>query len=144
MVGPGTGIAPMRAFLQERRFQKETLGKNSVGETILFFGCRTQKEDYILANELQEFVNDGTLTNLYVAFSRESINKVYVQHLVVQEGKRLCSLILEKKANIYVCGATKMGSDVHHAFNEILKENDPSYLRKMQSEHRYIQELWQS
>ncbi len=144
MVGPGTGIAPMRAFLQERRFQKETFGKNSVGETILFFGCRTQKEDYILANELQEFVNDGTLNKLYVAFSRESINKVYVQHLVLQEGKRLRSLILEKKANIYVCGATKMGSDVHHAFNEILKENDPSYVKKMQNEHRYIQELWQS
>jgi NADPH-ferrihemoprotein reductase len=143
MVGPGTGIAPMRAFLQERRWQREKLEKNAVGETILFFGCRNRSEDYILAKELQEYVDDGTLNKLHVAFSRETSKKVYVQHLISQEGSSLHDLIVDKKANIYVCGATKMGSDVQHAFNEILKK-DPSFVKKMQSEHRYIQELWQS
>lgn len=143
MVGPGTGIAPMRAFLQERKWQRGTFGKNAVGETVLFFGCRTRTEDYILAKELQDFVDDGTLSKLHVTFSRETANKVYVQHLISQEASALRALILDKKASIYVCGATRMGSDVQHAFSEILKE-DSSFVKKMQSDHKYVQELWQS
>ena len=66
-----------------------------------------------------------------------------MQHLISQEASALRALILDKKASIYVCGATRMGSDVQHAFSEILKE-DSSFVKKMQSDHKYVQELWQS
>ena len=66
MVGPGTGIAPMRAFLQERRHQRATLGAGAVGETDLFFGCRRRHEDFIYEEELLSYTQDGTLTNLHL------------------------------------------------------------------------------
>ncbi len=78
MVGPGTGIAPMRAFLQERRFQREQ--ETVVGKSVLYFGCRNSNEDFIYREELQGYQADGTLDVLYTAFSREQAEKVYVQH----------------------------------------------------------------
>ena len=64
MIGPGTGIAPMRAFLQERKWQRETYGLDNVGETDLYFGCRRPDEDYIYEDELLSYTRDGTLTRL--------------------------------------------------------------------------------
>ena len=74
LVGPGTGIAPMRAFLHERRAQR--VAAKRVGQTILFFGCRSRSQDFIYGEELQDFVRDGTLTALHLAFSREKAAKV--------------------------------------------------------------------
>jgi sulfite reductase alpha subunit-like flavoprotein len=78
LVGPGTGLAPMRAFLQERRFQQQQ--GQVLGECALYFGCRRRDEDYIYRDELHEYSQDGTITQLITAFSREQQEKVYVQH----------------------------------------------------------------
>ena len=82
MVGPGTGIAPFRGFLQERA--KLNANGVSLGPALLFFGCRHPETDYIYQEELEGYVNDGTLTALHVAFSRETDKKVYVQHKLLE------------------------------------------------------------
>ena len=82
MVGPGTGIAPFRGFLQERA--KLNASGVSLGPALLFFGCRHPEMDYIYQEELEGYVNDGTLTALHVAFSRETDKKVYVQQKLLE------------------------------------------------------------
>lgn len=102
MVGPGTGVAPMRAFLQERRHQKAA--GQTVGDTVLFFGCRRRDDDFIYEDELMQYAQDGTLTTLELAFSREQPEKVYVQHKLRDKAQQLWDLIHNKGAYIYVCG----------------------------------------
>ncbi|ETW01203.1 hypothetical protein H310_06794 [Aphanomyces invadans] len=146
MVGPGTGIAPMRAFLQERHAQKEA-GEN-VGATWLFFGCRRQAEDYLYKDELEAYRSSGTLTDLHVAFSRDTPQKVYVQHLIEQHGAALWKA-LSVGGHVYVCGATLMGTDVHKAFVELVQTHGgksqadaAAFVQDLQHHHRYVQELW--
>ncbi|KAF0685520.1 Aste57867_22612 [Aphanomyces stellatus] len=150
MVGPGTGIAPMRAFLQERQHQRQTLGEAAVGPTWLFFGCRRQTDDYIYQDELAAYEADGTLSQLHVAFSRDTAQKVYVQHLIKQQGAALWAL-LAAGAHVYVCGATCVGLDVLKAFQDLVQAHgDKSvgdaaiYVEEMQASARYVQELWSS
>ncbi|XP_022102084.1 NADPH--cytochrome P450 reductase-like isoform X3 [Acanthaster planci] len=101
MVGPGTGLAPFRGFIQERYHSKEA-GK-TLGETILFFGCRQRDHDYIYEEELKDYQENGTLSAVYVAFSREQAEKQYVQHLMVHQKEKIWQL-LEQGGHIYVCG----------------------------------------
>ncbi|CAE7843179.1 ATR1, partial [Symbiodinium sp. KB8] len=101
MIGPGTGIAPMRAILQYRAVEKQ---KGPIGPTVLFFGCRHPDEDFIYEDELLQYCRDGVLSQLPLAFSRETSEKVYVQHRVKEHGKMLWDLIYNKKGYIYVCG----------------------------------------
>ena len=104
MVGPGTGVAPMRGFIQDRVAD----GRR---ENVLFFGCRDES-DYLFKDELQAWEADGSL-KLFVAFSRkEGTPKTYVQHLVEQEKALMVELVM-KGAHVYVCGdASKMAPDV--------------------------------
>lgn len=150
LIGPGTGIAPMRALLQERRHQRVVLGQE-VGETLLYFGCRRRDTDFLYEEELMGFEKDGTLTDLQLAFSREKAEKVYVQHLLAQGGNatKLWELVAEKGAHIYVCGGTSMGLDVHKAISGVVeKEGKMSskaateYVKALQAKGRYVQELW--
>ncbi|OQR94143.1 NADPH-cytochrome P450 reductase [Thraustotheca clavata] len=148
MVGPGTGIAPMRAFLQERESQR--VAGQTVGPTVLFFGCRRSTEDYLYADELDAYKANGTLTQLHCAFSRESAQKVYVQHLIAKEGAYLWDM-LRQGAHVYVCGATVMGTDVHKAFVNVVQQHGAqsadqaaNFVHDMQHNQRYIQELWSS
>jgi NADPH-ferrihemoprotein reductase len=123
MIGPGSGIAPMRALLQERRFQADQEGvKYSQMKNILYFGCKSRKLDFLYKEELTAAVDDGSLTSLQLAFSREQKKKVYVQNLMQEKenAKELCRLVLEEEAHIFVCGGTSMGSSVHDAFVNIL------------------------
>lgn len=150
LVGPGTGLAPMRAFLQERRHQCAVQSQR-VGETVLFFGCRGRDEDFIYRDELEGYAADGTLTALHLAFSREGASKVYVQHLIAAQGEAMWSLLRDRGAHVYVCGATKMGTDVQRAFEEVaLKHGKLSasaagaFLVDLKAKKRYIQELWTS
>lgn len=147
MIGPGTGIAPMRAFLHERAQQKAQ--GVAVGPAVLFFGCRRRDEDYIYANELAQFEAQGVLTQLHLAFSREQDEKVYVQHLVAQHGEAVWDLVHRENAYVYVCGATGMGNDVHRVLVEILERHGGQSraaagetLKALQDTHRYVQELW--
>ena len=155
MIGPGTGIAPMRALLQEREFQHKKVlqtatGASSTMKNVLYFGCKKSTEDFIYADELKAFETSGTLTKLHLAFSRESTEKVYVQHLIKKpENAESFVADLESGAYVYVCGATKMGEDVLKAIQDILqtykkmsKDEADKYIKSLQSSGRYVQELW--
>jgi NADPH-ferrihemoprotein reductase len=121
LVGPGTGIAPMRAFLQERQWQRKQ-GKR-VGSTIMFFGCKHRDEDYIYRDELEAYCRDGTITMLQTAFSREQAHKVYVQHLIEQQGETVWQAVAKQEGHVYVCGATRMGSDVMSAIGQVRRRS---------------------
>lgn len=121
MIGPGTGIAPFIGFIQERAWLKQQ-GKE-VGETVLYYGCRHEHEDYLYREELARFQKEGVLTQLNVAFSRDQAEKVYVQHLLKKNKENVWKLIDEGMAHIYVCGdARNMARDVQNAFYEIVSE----------------------
>ena len=150
MIGPGTGIAPMRAFLQEIKWRRETYGVDKVGDADLYFGCRRPTEDYIYEEELLSYAREGTLTRLEVAFSRAD-NKKYVQHLMLASKERLWKLISEQGAHVYVCGGTNMGKQVRETFEKIIAEvgnmnetKSMEYVKQMQDvrPQRYTQELW--
>ncbi|OAL27049.1 hypothetical protein AYO20_09857 [Fonsecaea nubica] len=114
MVGPGTGVAPFRAFVQERAFLAKS--GQEVGQTVLFFGCRRRSEDFLYEKEWQDYKDAlGEKFQLFTAFSRETSQKVYVQHLLAEQSDLIYSL-LQHKAYFYVCGdAAHMAKDVNEA-----------------------------
>ncbi|CAE7474154.1 unnamed protein product, partial [Symbiodinium microadriaticum] len=123
MIGPGSGVAPMRALLQERKFQADKEGVRYADMTnILYFGCKSRELDFLYKDELMAAVDEGHLTSLKLAFSREQKDKVYVQTLMQDEenAKELCRLVLEEEAHVFVCGGTLMGASVHDAFVQIV------------------------
>lgn len=148
MVGPGTGVAPFRAFLQEFHYLKS---KNlpSFPSTHLFFGCRNREQDYIYKDEFNAAVANESLTNLYTAFSRETNQKVYVQTDLKANAEQVWQLITTQRAYFYVCGSTLMGRQVKEVILHIAEQHGnltpqaaSEMLKKMQSEGRYTQELW--
>lgn len=150
MIGPGSGIAPMRALLQERKYRAEKEGTKDV-VNVLYFGCRARDTDYLYKDELVAAESDGTLTSLQLAFSREQSQKVYVQDVMQrpENASSLCKLVLDQGAYVYVCGATGMGQSVHEAFAQIFsKERNMSIadanelIKGLQKKHTYVQELW--
>ena len=147
MIGPGTGLAPFRGFIQERAWQKEQ-GK-PVGETHLFFGCRNKDIDYIYRDELEKFESDGVLT-LHTAFSRDQEKKVYVTHRLKEAADTLWRLLGEESGHLYVCGDAKMmAKDVHNVIVDVLKtrggmsdEEADAYVKKMEQQKRYSADVW--
>ena len=146
MIGPGTGIAPMRAILQERAHWSKN---NKVGPNILYFGCKNRTMDYIYRDELGMYQKEGTLTELHLAFSREQADKVYVQNLLAKQSAQTWKLVHEDKASIFVCGGVLMGAAVDHTLQDIIVEQGKmtrpeakEYLDKMALEGRFVQELW--
>jgi len=113
MIGPGTGVAPFRAFLEERR----SVGAR--GRNWLFFGDRSRSQDFLYRRELEGFLEDGTLERLDAAFSRDQEEKVYVQHRMLESSREIWRWI-EDGASIYVCGdAKRMAPDVDDALKAI-------------------------
>ncbi len=153
LIGPGTGIAPMRALLQEREYQRDTLNQ-SVGSNTLYFGCKHKTQDYLYREELDTWASPGgILTNLYLAFSRDQTKKVYVQDILQQNGASTWNLIRDENndggAYIYVCGGVQMGHDVTNVLKEIITvhgnmttESAKGYLTKLSQSGRFVQELW--
>jgi len=147
MIGPGTGFAPFRGFLQERAWQKEQ-GKE-VGDMILFFGCRHPEHDYIYQDEIEKYAQDNVITDLFVAFSRYQSNKVYVQHLMWEQKERVWEL-LQNNANIYVCGdARNMARDVQNTFLRIFREvggmdadGAQKHFKDLERQRRYQADVW--
>lgn len=149
LIGPGTGIAPMRAILQERSHIRKTGGKEKHGANILYFGCKQRNLDYIYSDELESFQEEGTLSELHLAFSREQDHKVYVQHLLAKQSAETWRLIHDEKASIFVCGAVQMGADVDHTLQAIISEHGEmsrekakAYLNKLALAGRFVNELW--
>ena len=115
MVGPGTGIAPFRAFLEERR----AIGAK--GANWLFFGAQKSRCDFFYKDELDGMQRQGVLTRLDTAFSRDQDFKIYVQHRMLENAAELWSW-LELGAHFYVCGdASRMAKDVDNALHEIVR-----------------------
>ena len=143
MIGPGTGIAPFRAFLQEREVT------NSSGKNWLFFGDQTRENDFIYENELKDMLNKNILTKLDLAFSRDQKEKLYVQHKIYENKKEFFSWI-ENGSLIYICGdATKMAKDVEDIILKIISEenncslnNSIEYLNKLKKEKRYLRDVY--
>jgi len=147
MVGPGTGFAPFRGFLQERLWHKKQ-GKDT-GPMVLYFGCRHHAHDFIYEEEMKEYVESGVLTELNVAFSRVHADKVYVQHKIWENREQLWELI-HNGANIYVCGdARNMARDVQNTFLRIFKEvggldevSAPKLMKDLERQRRYQADVW--
>ena len=143
MVGPGTGIAPFRSFMQER----EEIGAN--GKSWLFFGDQHFVTDFLYQTEWQKWLKDCVLTKMDVAFSRDSEEKVYVQHQMKKQSKELFEW-LEQGAYVYVCGDEKhMAHDVHDTLLSIIqeegamsKEKAESYLANLQQQKRYQRDVY--
>lgn len=117
MVGPGTGIAPFRAFMQERD------ARDAGGQNWLFFGNPHFTQDFLYQLEWQRFVKSGLLNKISLAFSRDQQEKIYVQHKLREQGAEVYQW-LEQGAHFYVCGdANKMAKDVHDALIDIVAEH---------------------
>jgi sulfite reductase (NADPH) flavoprotein alpha-component len=119
MIGPGSGVAPFRGFLQERR-----LGAAS-GPAWLFFGHRRRDSDYLYEDEWQAALNDGTLRRIDLAFSRDQEQKVYVQHRILERAAELAEWIAGG-AEVYICGDRAMGAAVEEALEKALGPNRPN------------------
>jgi sulfite reductase (NADPH) flavoprotein alpha-component len=143
MIGPGTGIAPFRAFLEERQ------ATGAKGENWLFFGDQRKALDYLYQDQLEGMHRDGLLTHLHTAFSRDQAKKIYVQDRM-QENAKLLYDWLERGAYFYVCGdATRMAKDVELALlDSIAKgsngtlEHAAEYLATMKKEKRYQRDVY--
>jgi len=143
MVGPGTGIAPFRAFLQERA------ATGAAGPNWLFFGDQRRACDFLYRDELERYAAGGTLTRLDLAFSRDQADKVYVQHKLRAQGRELYAW-LESGAHLYVCGdASRMARDVEAALLEVIAthgghDSDAArnYLNALQQQGRYARDVY--
>lgn len=143
MIGPGTGVAPFRAFLQERE-EREANGDNW-----LFFGDRHKRSDFLYQTEWLKWRQQGLLTRLDVAFSRDQAEKVYVQDRLRERAEILFAW-LEAGAYLYVCGdAEFMAPDVHQALKDVIREQGgfdaegaDDYLRRLQQAKRYLRDVY--
>ena len=143
MVGPGTGIAPLRAFLEEREVSKAS------GRNWLFFGNPCRATDFIYEDEINAWVDNGTLSKLDLAFSRDQENKIYVQDRMLEAGTELWDW-LQGGGYFYVCGdASRMAKDVDKALQTIVKthgglsdEEAIDYLKNLKKEKRYARDVY--
>jgi len=143
MIGPGTGIAPFRAFLEERQ------ATGAPGDNWLFFGEQREKMDFLYKDQLQGMVKDGVLKRLDTAFSRDQHNKVYVQDKMQEQAAELYQW-LERGAYFYVCGdATRMAKDVETALLDVIArgsngtlEHAAEYLAAMKKQKRYQRDVY--
>ncbi|UAA39349.1 assimilatory sulfite reductase (NADPH) flavoprotein subunit [Paraneptunicella aestuarii] len=132
MVGPGTGIAPFRSFLQQREAEE------AEGQNWLFFGNPSFTQDFLYQVEIQKYVKDGVLNKVSLAFSRDQEEKIYVQHRMLENGAELYKW-LEQGAHFYVCGdANRMAKDVNDALVSIVQQHG----NKSQAEaEQYVNDL---
>ena len=143
MIGPGTGIAPFRAFLEERQ------ATGAKGKNWLFFGDQRRATDFLYDAELETMLQAGHLTRLDTAFSRDQSEKIYVQHRLLEHGPEFWSW-LEAGAYVYVCGdAQRMAKDVDAALHQLLQaaggktpEQASAYVQKLKQEKRYQRDIY--
>ena len=144
MIGPGTGIAPFRAFLQER----QALGAK--GKNWLFFGSQREKCDYAYKEDWERFIRDGFLTRLDCAWSRDQAHKIYVQHKMLENAAEIWKWIDSEGALFFVCGdARRMAKDVDAALRKIVQEQGGksideanAYIEKLKTDKRYKRDVY--
>jgi sulfite reductase (NADPH) flavoprotein alpha-component len=143
MCGPGTGIAPFRAFLEERK------ATNAKGKSWLFFGEVSSKSCFFYKDEFEAYLADGTLTKLSTAWSRDQAEKIYVQHKMLEDAAELWAW-LEQGAIFYVCGdASRMALDVDRALHAIIEKEGgktvdeaAAYVLAMKEAKRYRRDVY--
>ncbi|WP_445428310.1 assimilatory sulfite reductase (NADPH) flavoprotein subunit [Alishewanella sp. HL-SH05] len=143
MIGPGTGIAPFRAFLQERD------ARGASGKNWLFFGNPHFTQDFLYQVELQNYLKQGLLNKLDVAFSRDTAEKIYVQHKLMQQAATVWQW-LEQGAHLYICGdGNRMAKDVHQALLSIIQQQGGKdekaaqhYLDQLRVAKRYQKDVY--
>jgi sulfite reductase (NADPH) flavoprotein alpha-component len=142
MIGPGTGVAPFRAFLQERR------ARGATGRNWLFFGDQRRAADFLYEEELTGYRRAGLLTELDAAFSRDQAERIYVQHRMRERSAELWSW-LEEGAHLYVCGAARMARDVDAALAAIIARQGSrtlgeakAYLAALARGQRYLRDVY--
>ena len=150
MVGAGTGVAPFRAFVQERARVKN-MGRD-VGPTKLFFGCRNIEQDYLYRDEFSDLQRKlGDVFSLTTAFSRPSNGeeKRYVQDRVLEEAKCMCDLLVEKNAYFYICGSAAMAREVSDTVNSIVMVKQgwnetqmKEFADRQKRQKRWLQDVW--
>ncbi|CAB36512.3 CIA machinery NADPH-dependent diflavin oxidoreductase Tah18 [Schizosaccharomyces pombe] len=142
MVGPGTGVAPLRALIQERIY-------NGLKENLLFFGCRNKSMDFLFEKDWEKYTEEGTL-KLFCAFSRDQEKKKYVQHSIQENGELVYNLLNEKDGMFFVSGSSgKMPSSVKDAIAGIVSKysgcsisDGYSFVTSLEKKNRYYQETW--
>ncbi len=143
MVGPGTGVAPFRAFLQERE------RRGAAGRNWLFFGDRHREADFVYQDELTAWQSSGLLNRLELAFSRDQAEKVYVQNHMREHGRELFGW-LQDGGHFYVCGdASRMAKDVDVALHDVVAEHGgldrdaaTEYVNELKREKRYVRDVY--
>ena len=147
MIGAGTGVAPYRAFLQERE------ARGATGKSWLFFGERNFRSDFLYQTEWQGLLKDGVLTRMDVAFSRDQHHtthgKPYVQHRLSEQARDVYAW-LQDGAHVYVCGdANRLAPDVHRTLASVISAQGglapdaaDDYLRRLRNEHRYQRDVY--
>jgi sulfite reductase (NADPH) flavoprotein alpha-component len=145
MIGPGTGVAPFRAFVEHRQAQ------GAKGPSWLFFGEQHRRTDFLYQLEWQRHLRDGSLSRLSVAFSRDQADKIYVQHRLREQGREVYDW-LEDGAHVYVCGSGQgMAADVHQApwptsspnsGGKTPEQQAEQYLATMKAENRYQKDVY--
>lgn len=163
MIGPGTGVAPMRSLIWERlawakqikdqyqnnRYDAANGSSSSIGESVLFFGCRTREADSFYQAEWEE-LEEKTGLRVFTAFSRDQKQKIYVQDLVREQAGLVYRLLHEQSGLVYICGSSgRMPQAVREALIEVFQRGAPmereaaeAYLLTMEKEGRYKQETW--
>jgi len=143
MVGPGTGLAPFKAFLEERD------ARNAQGKNWLFFGDQTERHDFIYKDILIGMMERGLITNLSLAFSRDQKEKIYVQNKLDENGADIFNW-LEDGAYFYICGdAQKMAKDVEKCLELLIKRNGnfsddeaKNYLTELKRHKRFLRDVY--
>ncbi|UXK09423.1 assimilatory sulfite reductase (NADPH) flavoprotein subunit [Shewanella putrefaciens] len=143
MIGPGTGVAPFRAFMQER------VAQGIQGDSWLFFGNPHFEQDFLYQTEWQQYLKNGDLSRIDVAFSRDQAHKIYVQHRIKEQGQALWQW-LQNGAHLYICGdAERMAKDVHQALIEVAVEVGglnieaaEAYFETLRSDKRYQKDVY--
>ncbi len=143
LVGPGTGIAPFRAFLHERR------ACGAKGKAWLFFGDQHASTDFLYCEELAQLQHDGVLTRIDTAFSRDQQEKIYVQHRMMERASEFFAW-LEEGASVYVCGdASRMAKDVDAALHRIVADvggkapaQAAEYVQALRASRRYCRDVY--
>ena len=144
MIGPGTGIAPFRAFLQDRQ------ATGAKGKNWLFFGAQREKCDYAYHEDWERFTHDGLLTKLDCAWSRDQAHKVYVQNKMLEHAAEIWKWIDGEGAQFFVCGdAKRMAKDVDAALRKIIQEQGGksvdeanAYVEKLKNDKRYKRDVY--
>merc|ERR1719376_1169025 len=145
MAGLGTGLAPFRAFAQERKWMRNK--GTETGPMWLFYGCRFKAKEFCFGDELEGYAKDGTITELRPAFSRDQEEKIYVQNRITEAGERIYDDLITKKGFFYICGQageteTAILTAVKTCFElKMTKEQAEQEWQNIHNEGRYCPEL---